>query len=65
MLCRLMSEYGSVCDRQTLRVGVGKSKVMRCSKYENVGRMHGKLNYKRISGLFKVPGVASVCGGRM
>ena len=28
-LCRLVSEYGSVCEIRKLRVNVGKSKVMR------------------------------------
>ena len=27
-------------------MNVGKSKVMRCSRYENGGRMHAKLNNK-------------------
>ena len=31
-LCRLMSELVE-CDKRKLRVNVGKSKVMRCSKY--------------------------------
>ena len=30
-LCRLVSEYGRVCERIKLRVNVGKSKVTRCS----------------------------------
>ena len=30
-LCRLVSEFGRVCERRKLRVNVGKSKVMRCS----------------------------------
>ena len=30
-LCRLVSEFGKLCERRTLRVNVGKSKVMRCS----------------------------------
>ena len=29
-LCRLVSEFGRVCDRRKLRVDVGKSEVMRC-----------------------------------
>ena len=32
-LCRLVSEFGRVCERRKLRVNVGKSKVMRCSRY--------------------------------
>ena len=30
--------------KRKLRVDVGKSKVMRCSRYGNVGRMHVILN---------------------
>ena len=39
-LCRLVSEFGRV----KLRVNVGKSKVMRCSRYGNGDRMHAILN---------------------
>ena len=45
-LCRLMSEFGRVCERRKLRVNVGKSKVMRCSRYGNGGLMHVILNGK-------------------
>ena len=31
-LCRLASEFGRVYESKKLRVNVGKSKVMRCSK---------------------------------
>ena len=31
-LCRLVSEFGRVCERIKLRMNLGKSKVMRCSK---------------------------------
>ena len=34
-LCRLVSECGRVCERRKLRVNIGKSKVMRCSRYGN------------------------------
>ena len=43
-MCRLVSEFGRVCERRKLRVNVGKSKVMRCSMYGNGGRMHVILN---------------------
>ena len=43
-LCRLLSEFGSVCERRKLRVNVGKSKVMRCSRYGNGDQMHVILN---------------------
>ena len=39
-LCRLVSEFGRVCERRKLRVNVGKSKVMRCFRYGNGDRMH-------------------------
>ena len=32
-LCRLVSEFGRVCERRKLRVNVGTSKVIRCSIY--------------------------------
>ena len=43
-LCRLVNEFGRVCKRRKLRVNVGKSKVMRRSRYSNVDRMHVILN---------------------
>ena len=43
-LCRLVSEFGRVCERRTLRVNVGKSKVVRCSRSRNWGRLHVRLN---------------------
>ena len=43
-LGRLVSEFGRVCERRKLRVNEGKSKVMRCSRYGNGGRMHVRLN---------------------
>ena len=43
-LCRLVSEFGRVCERRKLRVNVFKSKVMRCSRYGTGGRMHVILN---------------------
>ena len=43
-LCRLVSEFGGVCERRKLRVNVDKSKVIRCSRYGNRGRIHVLLN---------------------
>ena len=43
-LCRLVSEFGRVCERRKLRVNVDKSKVMRYSRYGNGGRMQVLLN---------------------
>ena len=57
----MVSKFGRVCERRKLRVNVGKSKVMTCSRYGNGGRMHVILNGQpvRISELFEVHGVAS------
>ena len=38
------SQFGRTCERRKLRVNVGKSKVMRCSRYGNGERMHVILN---------------------
>ena len=35
---------GRICEQRKLRVNVGNSKAMRCSRYCNVGRMHVILN---------------------
>ena len=43
-LCGLVSEFGRVCERRKFRVNVGKSKVMRCSKYGTGSRIHVILN---------------------
>ena len=43
-LCRLVNEFGRVCERRKLRVNVGKSQVMRCSRYGNGDLMHVTLN---------------------
>ena len=37
-------EFGRICEKINLRVNVGKSKVMRYSRYINVGQMHVRLN---------------------
>ena len=50
-LWRLMSEFGRACERRKLRVNVGESKVMRCSRVGNGGRMP-KRQTVRGSGLF-------------
>ena len=43
-LCRLVSEFGRVCERRKLSVNIGKSKVMRGSRNGNGGLMHVILN---------------------
>ena len=47
-LFSLVSEFGRVGKRKKLRVDVGKSKVMRCSRNGNRGRMHVILNGKQL-----------------
>ena len=56
-----MSEFGRVCERKKLRVNVGKSKVMRCSRYGNGDRMHVILHSEPLEEVdcFNLPGVAS------
>ena len=46
-----MSESGRVCERRKLRVNVGNSKVMRCSRYGNGGQMHLILNGEQLEGV--------------
>ena len=43
-LCSLVKEFFRVCERRKLRINVGKSKVMRCSRYGNGGRIQLILN---------------------
>ena len=40
----IVSEFGRVCEKRKLRLNVGKSKVMRCSRYGNGDRKHAQLN---------------------
>ena len=43
-LCQLVTEFGRVCKRRKLRVNVGKSKVMRCTRNEDGARLNVMLN---------------------
>ena len=43
-LCRLVSEFGRVCERRKLRVNVGKSKVYEVLQVGNGDRIHVILN---------------------
>ena len=38
-LQQLVMEFGRVCDKRKLKVNVGKSKVMRCTRSENGGKL--------------------------
>ena len=39
-----MTEFGRVCERRKLRVNVGKSKVMRCTRNEDGAKLNVMLN---------------------
>ena len=43
-LCQLVTEFGRVCERRKLRVTVGKSKVIRCTRNEDGARLNVMLN---------------------
>ena len=43
-LCRLVSEFGRVCEMRKLRVNVGRSKEMRCSRDVDASRISVRLN---------------------
>ena len=43
-LCQLVTDFGRVCERRKLRVNVGKSKVMRCTRNEDGARLNVLLN---------------------
>ena len=43
-LCQLVTEFGRVCERRKLRVNVGKSKVMRCTRNEDGASLNVMLN---------------------
>ena len=43
-LRQLITEFGKVCERRKLRVNVGKSKVMRCTRNEDGVRLNVTLN---------------------
>ena len=62
-----LSEFGRVCERRTLGVNVGKSKVIRCSMCGNGGRLHVRLNGEPLEEVdcFEVPGVARGSRWRM
>ena len=47
----MVSEFGRVCERRNLRVNISKSKVMRCPRYGNEGRMHVILNGELLEGV--------------
>ena len=60
-LCTLVSEFGRECERRKFLANIVKRKVVRCSRYGNVGQMHVILNREPLEEVdcFKVPGEAS------
>ena len=66
MLCRLVSEFGRVCERCKLRMNIGKSKILRCLRYVNEGRMHVRLNGEMLEEVncFKYLGSKMAADGR-
>ena len=47
-LQRLVTEFGRVCDRRKLRVNVGKSKVLRCTRSRDAGGMNVWLGREKL-----------------
>ena len=65
-MCRFVNEFGRACERRKLRVNVGNSKVMRCSRYGNGDRMHVILNCEPLEEVdcFKYLGSQVAADGR-
>ena len=47
-LQQLVTEFGRVCDRRKLKVNIGKSKVMRCTRHGNGGGLQVNLGGERL-----------------
>ena len=47
-LYRMVSGFGRAGEIRKLRVNVGKSKVMRCYGFGDLGRMHVTLNGEQL-----------------
>ena len=52
-LCQLVTEFGRVCERRKLRVNVGKSKVMRCTRNEDGARLNVMFNGKVLEEVYQ------------
>ena len=59
-LCQLVTKFGSVCERRKLRVNVGKSKVMRCTRNEDSTRLIAMLNEEALEEVDKFKYLGSV-----
>ena len=64
-LCQLVTEFGRVCERRKLRVNVGKSKVMRCTRNEDGARLNVMLNGEALEEVdqFKYLGLVIAANG--
>ena len=47
-LCQLVTEFGRVCERRKLRVNIGKSKVMKCTRNKDGARLNVRLNVEAL-----------------
>ena len=59
-LCQLMTEFGKVCERRKLRVNVGKSKAVRCTRNEDGARLNVMLNGEALEGVDQFKYLGSV-----
>ena len=59
-LCQLVTEFGRMCERRKLRVNVGKSKVMRCTRNEDGARLNVMLNGEVLDEVYQVKYLGSV-----
>ena len=59
-LCQSVTEFGRVCERRKLRVNVGKSKVMRCTRNEDGARLNVMLNGEALEEVDQVKYLGSV-----
>ena len=64
-LCQLVIEFGRVCERRKLRVNVGKSKVMRCTRNKDGARLNVMLNGEALEEVdqFKYLGLVIAANG--
>ena len=59
-LCQLVTEFGRVCERRKLRVNVGKSKVMMCTRNEDGASQNAMLNGEALEEVDQIKYLGSV-----
>ena len=66
-LFQLVIEFGRVCERRKLRVNMGKSMVMRCTRNEDGARLNVMLNGEVLEEVnqFKYLGSVITANGRV